>query len=402
MKDVLVSVFADSNVGMHRTGNEDAFLVADLTTGIGASPEGLNSQPLGERGSLFVVSDGMGGAAAGEVASEMAVETIRDSLMSSPREQSAIEKLKRATEAANDRIWDHARANPELLGMGATVTAVIAQGKSAYLGQVGDSRAYLIRGDRIKQLTRDQSLVQLLVDSGAIQPEQAGAVPQNVIMQALGTQPILKVVLTEVALCRKDHLLICSDGLSNKLKPEEMLAHIRQESDLSSICRKLIEIANERGGEDNITVIVARFDGDGLDDPPENSRITGSVRSMSDSYTHEAIPGSGGAELASTINEDAGAGIPQKPSTGEAAKSPETPTTPELEPTRESADSASSNVEFSFKRRPARQRIGYGPILVTALISLLLVAAVSYFFYTFYLRHAILDEAPTGSSPANR
>lgn len=286
MSNILVSVFARTDIGMQRSGNEDAFMVADLTTGnVGLGPD-MSTHPVGSRGSLMVVSDGMGGAVAGEIASEMAVTSIRESLMEMPTDLTVSEQLKMATEIANERIWEHAQQNPELSGMGATVTAVLVQGVSAYIGQVGDSRAYLIRGDRIKQLTKDQSLAQMLVDSGAITPEQIHSVPQNVIMQALGTQPTVKVALTAVELCRNDHLLICSDGLSNKFQDnvDELRKTAQGSSDLTAACRRLVEIANERGGEDNITVIIARFDGEALHSATDSSSITGSFKAINQDY----------------------------------------------------------------------------------------------------------------------
>lgn len=284
MSNILVSVFARTDIGMQRSGNEDAFMVADLTTGnVGLGPD-MSTHPVGARGSLMVVSDGMGGAVAGEVASEMAVTSIRESLMEMPTDLTVSERLKMATEIANERIWEHAQQNPELSGMGATVTAVLVQGTTAYIGQVGDSRAYLIRGEQIKQLTKDQSLAQMLVDSGAIAPEQVSSVPQNVIMQALGTQPTVKVALTAVELCRNDGLLICSDGLSNKIQAAEMRETAQSSSDLTAACRRLVEIANERGGEDNITVIIARFDGEALQTGTDSSSITGSFKSINQDY----------------------------------------------------------------------------------------------------------------------
>src|SRR5436190_10531818 len=277
MNNIQVSVYAGTDIGMHRSGNEDAFLVADLTTGtVGLGPE-MSTHPMGERGSLLIVSDGMGGAAAGEVASELAVTTIRETLMESPPDLDTVARLRVATETANERIWNEAQANPELSGMGATVTAVIAQSGLVYIAQVGDSRAYLIRGRQIKQLTKDQSYVQILIDAGAIQPEQAASYPQNVIMQALGTQPNVKVVMTTIWLCRNDCLLLCSDGLSNKLGPAEMKQIAEQTPDLKTACRAMINVANERGGEDNITVVLARFDGEGLQAASDSQTITGSL-----------------------------------------------------------------------------------------------------------------------------
>jgi serine/threonine protein phosphatase PrpC len=277
---ILVSVFARTDIGLKRSGNEDAFLVADLSTGkTGLGPE-ISNHAVGEQGSLMVVSDGMGGAAAGEIASEMSVKTLLEALQDSPIGLAIDERLNRATEVANERVWSHARQNPKLTGMGATLTAVLVHNKLAYIAQVGDSRAYLIRGGRIKQLTKDQSLIQLLTDSGALQPDQLSAVPHNVIMQALGTAPTVQVALSVVELSRNDRLLLCSDGLSNKVEPDEMVNLVDDADSITSACRKLVELANERGGEDNITVIVASFDGEGLDSAAECS-ITGSYRVLS-------------------------------------------------------------------------------------------------------------------------
>ena len=280
-KDISVSVFARTDTGIQRTGNEDAFLVADLTTGNVGLGAKMSTHRVGEHGSVLVVSDGMGGAAAGEIASAMAVKTIRDALMGPLADAAVCGQLKVATEQANERIWEYARENRKFTGMGATLTAVLIQGTVAYIAQVGDSRAYLIRGDQVKQLTRDQSLVQLLLDSGAIQQDQVSSVPQNVIMQALGTSPTVEVAMASVELCRDDLLLVCTDGLSNKVSAEEMRDIVRESESLNLACRRLVELANERGGEDNITVIAARFDGEALHSAAQSNSITGSFKTLS-------------------------------------------------------------------------------------------------------------------------
>src|SRR2546426_1065364 len=287
MSEILVSVFARTDVGMHRAGNEDSFLVADLTAGkVGLGPD-VSKHLLGERGSLMIVSDGMGGAAAGEIASEMAVTSIRESLVEMTPSMEISERLRSAAEIANEQIWNRSQDNPELAGMGATLTAVLVQGTTAYIAQVGDSRAYLLRRGQIKQLTKDQSLAQMLVDSGAIKPEQIDSVPQNVIMQALGTQPVVKVAMTAVELYRNDCLVMCSDGLSNKVPPDDLREMIQNVEDLTEACRILIDKANERGGEDNITVIIARFDGEALYSASESSSITGSFRALNQGYSSD-------------------------------------------------------------------------------------------------------------------
>jgi protein phosphatase len=275
MSAVILSVWAQTDVGMQRADNEDSFLVADLSTGaIGLSSE-TASHEVGKRGSLLVVSDGMGGAAHGEIASDMAVTTLREVLHSDDETEIA-DRLRKSAEIANDRIWTLAQNNPELNGMGATLTAALVCGNTAYIAQVGDSRAYLIRGDQIKQITKDQSLVQMLMDYGVIRPDQVNQVPPNVIMQALGTQPDVKVSMTEVRLADRDCLLLCSDGLSNKMNADELRKAVIKAGELNAACSDLVSTANQRGGEDNITVVLARFSGEGLDGTA-NRPITGSL-----------------------------------------------------------------------------------------------------------------------------
>jgi len=282
-KDIQVSVFARTDTGRRRSSNEDAFIVADLTTGkIGLGPD-MVTHRVGERGSLMVVSDGMGGAAAGEIASEIAVKTVRESLMELSTNFDVCERLKIAAEKANERIWRYSKQNLKLKGMGATLTAVLVQQETVFVAQVGDSRAYLLRGDKVKQITKDQSLVQALVDAGAVAPGQTASLPHNVITQALGTSPNVEVEITSVDLCKDDVLIVCSDGLSNKVKAEEMLAYVQHISDLTFLCRTLIELANKRGGEDNITLVAARFDGEMLHSAAESNSISGSFKMLNQS-----------------------------------------------------------------------------------------------------------------------
>ncbi|HSB10932.1 MAG TPA: Stp1/IreP family PP2C-type Ser/Thr phosphatase [Blastocatellia bacterium] len=388
MSDVLVSVSARTDVGMHRSGNEDAFLVADLTTGKTPDGSDVSTHQLGERGSLMIVSDGMGGAAAGEIASEMAVTTIRESLDEMPASTEIADRLKAAAEIANERIWNHAQDNPELSGMGATLTAVLVQDTTAYIAQVGDSRAYLIRRERIKQLTKDQSLVQMLVDSGAISVEQMDSVPQNVIMQALGTQPAVKVAMTAVQLYRNDCLVICSDGLSNKVTPDELRETATGADDLTDACRVLIEKANERGGEDNITVILARFDGEALHSASESKSITGSFRALDQGYVSEYFSPNAAGEDSPADEEEQRLGITS------VLRMPDTPQLVIDEPEemddqfgkRPTADRV-VHEEFSGEDiSSVRRRQSYAVIIIAALISLLLLGATGYFFYSIYLK----------------
>src|SRR5262249_47569206 len=158
-------------------------------------------------GSLMVVSDGLGGAAAGEVASAMAVQTVCTELMKSTKSVlSPSERLKRATESANDQIWTCAQSDVSLRGMGATVTAAFVHGATVYISQIGDSRAYIIRRDQVKQVTEDQSWANAVKKAGL----ETKDVPGNVILQALGTQPRVHVEVTSVDLRDGDSMLLCS------------------------------------------------------------------------------------------------------------------------------------------------------------------------------------------------
>jgi serine/threonine protein phosphatase PrpC len=404
MDDIKVSVFASTDVGMQRSGNEDSFLVADLTTGnTGLGPD-MSTHRIGERGSLMIVSDGMGGAAAGEIASELAVTTICDSLMQKSDGQDITEQLRLATEAANERVWNHSLQNPELAGMGATVTAVLVQGTIANIAQVGDSRAYLIRGERVKQITKDQSLAQMLVDSGAIRPDQIHSVPQNVIMQALGTQPSVKVAMTTVQLCRNDCLLICSDGLSNKARPDDFRQAVEESEDLMSACHRLIKLANERGGEDNITVVIAQFDGEALLSASENQSVSASLHPLSQDYVSDSASAAA-QTFASPVAQAKDNGITQMlaavvpaPSddSSEEASSSEVVSSGEdaLPPLIQTVPDASSTVlsqEFlQADMKPdapevSLEKRSYVGIIIFTIISLLLIAATMYFFYGLYL-----------------
>ncbi len=258
-------------MGRTREHNEDTFAVADLTTLNATLQPEVRTHTLGPRGSLFMVCDGMGGAAAGEVASSMAVETILAELDQRWRNSQATDAeafalaLKAATETANARIHTYAQSHPENRGMGTTATIAGILGDTLYLCQVGDSRGYLVRNGVAIQITKDQSLMQKLIEAGEMTPEEAEVSERrNIILQALGPEPKIKVDLTSQQVMRGDVLVLCSDGLSGQVRAPEIAEVVKTEPDLVNVCRRLIELANEAGGPDNITVVAARFEGDGL------------------------------------------------------------------------------------------------------------------------------------------
>lgn len=275
---IRVDVFGKTDLGQTRDHNEDTFIVADLTRDKASLLPEVRSHDIGGRGSLFMVADGMGGAAAGELASAMAADLVHSHLASAwtadaddSLEQFA-SRLREALDIANRRIHSYAGQRPEVKGMGTTATAAGVLGTSLIMAQVGDSRAYLIRNGEAVQLTKDQSLTQRLVDAGELTEEEAErSQRRNIILQALGPEPQVVVELTLQDLRMNDVLVLCSDGLTGNVRGDEIAKVITAHPDPAEACSELITMANERGGPDNITVVVARFSGDALDAPGRDS-----------------------------------------------------------------------------------------------------------------------------------
>ena len=283
-----VEIHAASHIGRIRKGNEDNYLllnIADAKAWTGSQEDGefvIESQVfhVDGNGVVMAVSDGMGGAMAGEVASTMAVETVSEKMLDddtdktlTPDEQEhyLINKLYEATVFANYLIHQQGRSDPQYQGMGATFTAIGVTPESTDIIQVGDSRAYLVRQGNIYQITKDQSLVQQLIDAQQISAEEAEKhTLKNVILQALGAQNEIYPVSARLAPFKDDVFVLCTDGLSNKVSAAEIQEIVLNNFDqLQNSCAELIKLANENGGEDNITVVVAKFVGDGLSAPVE-------------------------------------------------------------------------------------------------------------------------------------
>jgi len=275
---IQVKVFGRTDVGLVREHNEDNFLIADLTTGNRSLLPEVRQHTVGARGSLFVVCDGMGGAAAGEVASLLAVDTIYEILQGSEAPRNGVDLARTMVDSIEEggrRIFSAARLDRSRRGMGTTVTGACLLDGTLYLAQVGDSRAYVVRGTQIEQVTRDQSLVNQLIEAGQLTEEEAEAFEHsNIILQALGTAAEVSVDVTHVPLRRGDILLLCSDGLSGAVTSEQMKEVVLSTPEAIEACKKLTEMANAAGGHDNITVIVAQFDGESLPAPQPDDRVT--------------------------------------------------------------------------------------------------------------------------------
>jgi len=287
-----LTVYGRTDVGLIREHNEDNFLLANLDSGERSSETTSEANfALGDRGALFVVADGMGGAAAGEVASQVAVDSISASMLTEkPTDRHSFAgKLRRSIEDANDKIYAQSRDNQNERGMGTTVTVAGLCDDTLILGQIGDSRAYIMRNGRLAQVTKDQSLAWQLIEAGAMTIEEAKAFEHaNIILQALGVQERVDVVLSQAALKNGDLILISSDGLHGPVTDEEISEILNSQQELRSAGDQLIARALEREGPDNITVVLIRVGGQ-LNEPgpadlvefvpytaPEDERTTSS------------------------------------------------------------------------------------------------------------------------------
>jgi protein phosphatase len=231
-----------SDTGRRRRRNEDNYVVAPP---------------------LFAVADGMGGAQAGEVASKLAALALEDGTSPQPEgaELPGLERVDVLIQEANRRIYDRASTDPAASGMGTTMTVAIVEGMSVVIGHVGDSRAYLVRGDSMEQLTEDHSLVNELVKSGKLSEEEAQIHPQrSVITRAVGTDPDVDVDAFTIEAEDGDVFLLCSDGLTDMVEDVDILELIDgNRADLDDAVRALVQLANKEGGEDNITAVAFRI-----------------------------------------------------------------------------------------------------------------------------------------------
>ncbi len=269
--DIRVRFAGGTAVGLVREHNEDNLVNANLTTGKLHPRNQTCTDSVGQWGSLFAVCDGMGGAAAGEVASQMAVDIIYDAMRrgGAPADRDELaRRLVAAVEEAGRLIYETAQADTTRRGMGTTVTAAVLVDKVIFFAQVGDSRAYLLRGATLKQLTKDQSLVSQLIEAGHLTEDEAESFEHsNIILQALGTSETVQVDLSFAELRKGDRLMMCSDGLSGMVDAAAIQQRLLEIDDPTKCCQNLIEEANAAGGHDNITVIVADFEGDSLAEP---------------------------------------------------------------------------------------------------------------------------------------
>ena len=237
--------WAITDPGCTRAQNQDAYQI----------------ESLGKNALLCVVCDGMGGAKSGNVASTLAVDVfvqeVKRTWVAGMEPDMADQMLQNAVKLANFTVFDQAQQFEEFTGMGTTLVAVLIQGKFATVVNVGDSRCYSIKQDGVLQLTKDHSLVQMMVSRGELTPEQARNYPgKNLITRAIGTETVAECDIFHRRLDNGECLLLCSDGLSNMVDEQEMLFEVVHGANKQSSCQRLLEIAKNRGAPDNVTCVL--------------------------------------------------------------------------------------------------------------------------------------------------
>lgn len=243
-----MNIWGITDIGIVRQQNQDA----------------MYFETMSDQQSLAVVCDGMGGAAAGNVASELAITTFTGAVKAALGDQSGdLEQLlRRAAEDANTAVINRAQTDPACGGMGTTLVAALTMGNTAYVVNIGDSRAYYITPEGISRITRDHSLVEDLVERGEITPEEARMHPQrNLITRALGAEEQIEADIYIRSLDAGSYLLLCSDGLSNLMEDQEILYEVIHGGDAASCCERLVEIVCLRGAPDNVTVLLLQEGG---------------------------------------------------------------------------------------------------------------------------------------------
>jgi protein phosphatase len=271
-QSIHVDVGALSHTGKVRSRNEDHFLVARigryLETAMTSLPPGEVPERAEEYGYAMIVADGMGGHAEGELASRMAISGLIKLVLAMPEwifrldesvAEDASERSTRRFRYLNELLIEHGRRDPDVRGMGTTLTAARMMGRHLQIVHVGDSRAYLLRGGHLHRLTKDHTYVQLLIDLGQLSEEEAAKFGgRHVLVNALGgSHQDVEVDVDQLPLESGDRVLLCSDGLTDMVTDQTIRDVLLEPRDSADACRRLVNLALEHGGRDNITVVVA-------------------------------------------------------------------------------------------------------------------------------------------------
>ena len=278
-----------TDIGRVRTLNEDSYLVAALGQDAVVMKGTTTTLTVPHTPALMVVADGVGGAASGEIASLMATDTMFIELRRKyesdwPRTQGGVESaLRAAITVANHVIFTYSSGNPQHRGMATTATLAVVHDSMITIAQVGDSRAYLVRGGVARQLTKDQSLIQRLIDAGEMtEGEAANSDRRNIILQALGSESTVAPDMYKEQAEVGDVLVLCSDGLSNLVSSNDIARIALADDNMETVCERLVAFANAHGGHDNITVVAARFEPADPNEPPPSTTRESTSPGLSD------------------------------------------------------------------------------------------------------------------------
>jgi protein phosphatase len=262
----VITFFGLSDAGLKRPNNEDHFIVADLTRHEIAVENNVNvpdtiHQPLGPHGTLLAVADGLGGHDDGEIASHITVEAIVQTLFALQQQRlSVTEQLILATQEAHNAIRRYTATIPGSRSMSSTLTAVHVAHDTMTIAQVGDSRAYRFANGTLTQLTEDQTIIHMMLKKGILTDEEAQQHPdRHVILQAMGQERAVSPEITQTPFRYNDCILLCSDGLSSFVNHQCIERILNEESDEQARCNRLLEAAYAAGGEDNVTILLARL-----------------------------------------------------------------------------------------------------------------------------------------------
>ncbi len=352
-KQLLLDVAQLTDVGRKREHNEDnmAFVIPK------------DSLVMASKGALFIVADGMGGHAAGEVASEIAVDTVSNMYYQEDSNDVAVSLL-RAIKRANASIHQRAAENLLRTGMGTTCVAAVLRGNMAYIANVGDSRAYLLRGNQVKQISQDHSWVAEQVRAGLLTDEQARTHAQrNVITRCLGTQAEVDVDVYHEELHEGDSLVLCTDGLSGLVSDEELLRIVDQFVPQESVYH-LVERANENGGQDNITAIVVQVQEVGQEPPSVRYPVVVGGREMGEDTVTLGMFSDVTLGTAVSNGEIGISSGPLRLSSGPLISSPDSITSPQP----------------ALRKKPRRSRLFYPTLTLIALLLITLIGGGVFYF----------------------
>lgn len=275
VQPIELTVYGMTDPGRTRARNEDAFLITCVDAPEEAVPPGsMRAVDLRSTTVLLALADGLGGENAGEVASQLTLDSLHRALRARLERLGPVAALTEAVKIANEEVMAAARG-PEREGMGATLVAALAVSGHAFVASVGDSRMYVAREGRLVQITKDQNLFQRAKDTGAtiLNPADVSRY-KNTLLQAIGRSSIDEVTVDRIALRRGDILLLCTDGLSNELRDDDINLILSTEPWLDTASRCLISFANARGGRDNMTVVLAGVSGSGVPPPAPSEPIS--------------------------------------------------------------------------------------------------------------------------------